>query len=154
MRPTIGSSARSSSTASATVIRIGETWNRSTMGSALGVRARIAALWNRRIDVPSSRSGISPANRSSAPVRRGKHKSACSESALSTRATSLNVLHSSNLASRRSRSDHNASSSSRSPSSCPGSNRRVLSSTSVAAISKNSVATSRSSACKRSTSAK
>ena len=63
---------------------------------------------------------------------------------LSTRAASWNVLHSSSRASRRSRSSKRSSSSSSSTSSRPGSSRRALSSTSVAAISRNSVALSRS----------
>ena len=62
----------------------------------------------------------------------------------STLAASWNVLHSSSRASRRSRSSKRSSSSSRSTSSRPGSSRRAFSSTSVAAISRNSVAPSRS----------
>ena len=60
---------------------------------------------------------------------------------------SLNVLHSSSRASRRSRSSQRASSSSSSPSELSGSSLRALSSSSTAAVSKNSVATDRSSAC-------
>ncbi len=67
----------------------------------------------------------------------------CSRS-LITWAASWKVLHSSRRASRRSRSSKRISSSSRSTSSRPGSRRRAFNSTSVAAISRNSVATSRS----------
>ena len=74
MRPTRGSSSISSATASATVNRTGLTWNRSTIGSGRGVSARMAALWRRRTLVPSSRSGIRPANRSSGPTRRGNEQ--------------------------------------------------------------------------------
>ena len=146
MRPTRGSSSTSSATASATVTRTGATWNRSTIGTGPGCQRpdRGAAAAARRL-VPSSRSGTRPAKRSSGPTRRGKERSASSARRLNTAATSLNVLHSSRRASSRSRSSHRASSSSRSTSSAPGSRRRALSSTSVAAISRNSVATSRSS---------
>ncbi len=93
---------------------------------------------------PSSRSGVRSKNRSSGPQRRAHDMAAWSCRAESVRAASLNVLHSSSLASSKSRSSHRASSSSRSTSASPGRSRFVLSSTRVAAMSRNSVATSRS----------
>ena len=73
--------------------------------------------------------------------RAGYELDASSASAASTLAASLKVLHSSRRASRRSRSSQRASSSSRSMSRSSGRRRLVLSSTSVAAMSRNSVAT-------------
>ena len=92
-------------------------------------------------------SGIKDAKRSSGPAIRGKLKSARLTKSLKTVATSLKVLQSSNRANNKSRSSHNASSSSRSPSSLPGNNRLVFNSIRVAAINKNSVASSRSIVC-------
>ena len=120
MRPTRGSSSTSSATASATLARIGATWNRSIDGIGFGVRARIAASRMRSGVSPASGSGARPAKRSSAPTRRGKLRPASSASAPNSRETSLNVLHSSSRASSRSRSSHRASSSSRSTVAGPG----------------------------------
>ena len=93
----------------------------------------------------SSGSGTSERNGSSGPAARGTLRSARRMRASSAAAASLNVLHSSRRASSRSRSSNRSSSSSSSTSSRPGSSRRAFSSTSVAAMRRNSVATSRSS---------
>ena len=69
MRPTRGSSSTSSATASATLARIGATWNRSMRGVGFGVRARMAASRIRSGVSPASGSGARPAKRSSGPTR-------------------------------------------------------------------------------------
>ncbi len=92
------------------------------------------------------RADRAPANGTAPPARPCAPPNGSRSAARSfmTRAASWNVLHSSRRASRRSRSSKRMSSSSRSTSSRPGSIRRALSSTSVAAIRRNSVAMSRS----------
>ena len=124
-------------------------------GDVLGVDHRPGgAASTRSAAARSASGGPAPAGRAPAsgrappgPAMRGTLRSA--RRACGPRgpgAASLNVLHSSSRASSRSRSSKRSSSSSSSASSSPGSRRRAFSSTRVAAMSRNSVATSRSSA--------
>ena len=96
------------------------------------------------------RAGRARASGTAPRARRRARRSARASSSRSCRtcAASWNVLHSSRRASRRSRSSKRHSSSSSSMSSRPGSSRRAFSSTSVAAISRNSVVSSRSTVSK------
>ena len=147
--PNFGKVSNISINASATLARIGATWNKSIDVGGFGCVTRKYARCKRTGVTPSRMSGSNSANRSSGPERRGKLRLARSVSWLNTEATSLNVLQSRRRASKRSRSDHSANSSSKSMSSRPGSKRRVFNSTRVDAIRRNSVATSRSSICMR-----
>ncbi len=145
MVPTRGSSSSSSATASATLARMGATWSRSTRGVG-GAPGRPGMPARSRSGVtPARRSGVISRKRSSSPAVRGKERPAASMIRFSAAAASLNVLHSNSRARSRSRSSQRASSSSSSTSSLPGSSRRAFSSSSTAAMSRNSVATSRSS---------
>ncbi len=112
--------------------------------AGFGAKPRSAAASSVEGATRSSASGFSDANGSSTPARRARLRSARRTSVSMARAASLNVLHSRSLASRRSRSSKRRSSSSSSTSSSDGSNRRAFRSTSVAAMSRNSVVTSRS----------
>ncbi len=114
------------------------------LGLRLGreTRARAAAR-NASSETRSSGSGASERNGSSGPARA---RDACGSPRRSARAApcaaSWNVLHSSSRASRRSRSSKRMQLLvERRRRRGPGSRRRALSSTSVAAISRNSVAT-------------
>ena len=153
--PPSGNRSSTVTIASRTLARTGATWSVRTSGAGFGARPRRAASTQRGERHPLERVGHERAERllGTGDPGHGRGRDLAS-SRRRCRAASLNVLHSSRRASSRSRSSKRASSSSSSRSAGPGSRRRALSSTSVAAMSRNSVAISRSTRSIRSTSAR